>query len=207
MTTREYVIDVPGNWDPEVTLIDLETVKVPAPPGFVMANGERLRQRWSVAMAGVATGGLISIVNYAGTEESRLKLIGRWLMGSHEVRYGATREFDEMICKGRFTNARRAHESEPYFPAVPGACDRNWCNVGVWSASVPDSYRAPDIPSRDIPAALASGPDHGSPDPVMVHLLRDVAELILTADPTPRCESWCYRVLTDFEFALAQIFG
>jgi hypothetical protein len=126
---------------------------VPAPAGFRMRNGEVLRNRWSVAMAGIGRDGYVVLVDDAGTEADRLGRVGELLADSGAVRYAATREFDEMICRGRFTNARRAHEPEPYFPAVPGADDLPWLNVRY----TPDVPRGADVLSRDVPAALARG--------------------------------------------------
>jgi hypothetical protein len=196
--TSEYVIPVPGVWARDVALVDLETRKVPT-GGFVMKNGETLSNRWRVAMAGIARGGVVFLMDECGSEADLLAGIGARLAGAAEVRYAATREFDEMILRGRFTNARRAHELVPFFPAVPGADDLPFVNV----RSTPDVPRGADIPSRDVPAALVAG----YWEPVAVHLLRDVAELILTADPDSECRAWCLRVLADFAFALSAVYG
>jgi hypothetical protein len=190
-------VKVPGSWA-DVTCLDLETVKVPAPPGFRMANGEPLRQRWSIAMAGVARDGAVYMIE-GGPESERLWLLGVTLADSPEVRYAATRQFDEMICRGRFTNARRAHEPEPFFPAVPKADALPWRNLGR-NLGVPIA-RGYDCDSRNVPALIASG----TLPVVRVHLLRDVAELILTACPGPVAEAWCRRLLTDYSFALALV--
>jgi hypothetical protein len=118
-----------------------------------------------------------------------------------EVRYGATREFDEMICRGRFTNARRAHLPAPAFPAVPGAEDLRWVNL---KAGHPVPRDPDDLPSWDVSAALR----RGDWDRVAVHNLRDVAELILVAgDPDRECRWWCERVMADYRFALREITG
>jgi hypothetical protein len=199
MMFSEYVIPVPGTWARGVALLDLETRKVPAPAGFRMRNGEPLRQRWSVAMAGIARGGVIFLVDDAFSEEDRLAGIGERLAGAPEIRYAATREFDEMVLRGRFTNARRAHAHEPFYPAMPGAELARWRNVRF----TPDVPRGADVASRDVPAALA----RGDWEPVAVHLLRDVAELILTANPDAECRAWCLRVLADYAYALNEICG
>lgn len=192
------VITVPGRFDGANAYLDLETVKVPT-GGFVMKNGEALKNRWSVAMAGVAMNGEIAI--FEGAERNLLGALGSDLAWADRVVYSATREFDEMICRGRFTNARRAHEPEPFFPAVPGSGDFRWRNVRhlePLSAFV----RGGDVPSRDVPAALARG-DRWV---VRVHLLRDVAELILLAGaPDSECRTWCERILVDYDFAVAAL--
>lgn len=199
-------IKVPGSWAPAVAVLDLETVKVPT-GGFVMANGEALRNRWSVAMAGIGYRGKITIVEYQGSEESRLAIIGDELENAAEVRYAATREFDEMICRGRFTNARRAHESLPFYPAVPGANRLPWRNLG----KLPAYQRGGDIASKDVPAVLAAPSylrEYGpySMEPVLVHLLRDVCELIIASDPSPSCKAWCEDILADYGCALSALF-
>jgi hypothetical protein len=200
-------ITVPGYWARDVAVLDLETVKVPT-GGFVMANGEPLRNRWSVAMAGIGLNGRITIVEYSGTEQARLSRIADLVTGATEVRYDATREFDEMICRGRFTNARRAHETEPFYPRVPGADDLPWRNIHRWEATagLRNTRRGEDIASRDIPAALNSGSysPYGM-EPVLVHLLRDVCELILASYPDQACKKWCDDILRDYGWALSAI--
>jgi hypothetical protein len=190
-----YEVEVPGKFLPGITLLDLETVKVPIHGGFEMANGEMLRKRWSIAMAGIARDGRVVIIDTEGDESEGLRDLGVELEGATEVVYGATREFDEMICKGQFTNARRAHATHPFFPAVPGAEDLEWRNV----KDAHQYDRLPDVPSRDI--AFGALTD-GRWDLVMIHLLRDVAELILMAgEPDGECEAWCLRVLAEEDFA------
>jgi hypothetical protein len=186
------VISVPGRFDGANCFLDLETVKVPT-NGFVMKNGEALKNRWSVALAGVAMAGDIMILD--GTEAKILAVLGDCLALADAVIYSATRQFDEMICKGRFTNARRAHEPVAFFPAVPGAEDLAWyCERGdmAWD-------RGDDVPSREVPAALK----RGDREVVEVHLLRDVAELILMfGNPDVTCDSWCQSVLADYDFCV-----
>lgn len=196
-----YQIEVPGKFRSGVAFLDLETVKVPTPTGYRMPNGEVLRNRWSVALAGVGRDGWISIVDAEGREEQGLIDLAVALDEAEAVLYGATREFDEMICRGRFTNARRAHLSVPTFPAVPGAEDLVWVNVAKRNAERPE--RGADIASREVPAGLRDG----RKDAVLVHLLRDVAELILTAgEPDETSREWCSKILMDYDFALSKIF-
>jgi hypothetical protein len=98
-----------------------------------------------------------------------------------------------MVLRGRFTNARRAHLPEPTWPAMPGAERANWRNVGPLKSG---AERLPDVESRDVPQA---------PMPlVLIHLLRDVADLILVAgDPDAECAVWCRRVLGEPGYAEA----
>jgi hypothetical protein len=199
-------VKVPGSWNPDVTLLDLETAKVPT-DGFVMSNGEPLRNRWSIVMAGVGRAGEIQIISCL-SEAANLAALGTALEGSPAVYYAATRQFDEMIAKGRFTNARRAHEPEPFYPGVPGAEELNWVNVlptarerANASASFRTSERSADVPSKDVPDVLK----RGEVERVMIHQLRDVAELILMAEPDWVCSLWCREVLRDYDFAASAL--
>lgn len=137
-----------------VAVIDFETRKVPTPAGTTHANGEPLKTRWQIFAAGIVRDGE-TLILHGGTETELLGRIADALRGASEVRYYATREFDEMIARGRFTNARRAHAATPYFPAVPGADDLNWVNVRK-SVTMPERPGA-QIPSRDVPAAWKAG--------------------------------------------------
>jgi len=190
-----YEIEVPGTFLEGVAFLDLETVKVPTPEGFRMPNGEVLRQRWSIALAGVARDGIIEIIDSEGEEAYALGQLGDSLRDAPSVIYSATREFDEMICRGRFTNARRAHLPTPVFPAVPGAEQIPWTNIGRPEAPI---WRGEDIPSREVPQGLFDGRRRA----VLVHLLRDVVELILMAGaPSLGCAAWCTGVLVDYQSA------
>lgn len=157
---------------PGVALIDLETRKVPAPRGFRMPNGEALKRRWSVFAAGVAVSDWIYLV-WGDDEEALLGRIGELLDGSNLVGYFATRQFDEMICRGRFTNARRAHLPLPTFPAVPGAEEFDWVNMRNLGMVFPERP-GEQIASRDVPKAW----DAGRREEVLEHLLWDVEALI-----------------------------
>jgi hypothetical protein len=198
--TSFYEIPVPGTFASGPAVIDLETTKVPAPDGFRMPNGEPLRRRWSVVMAGIARDGMVTLID-SGSELDRLSEIGELLAGATEVRYGATREFDEMICRGRFTNARRAHLPAPAFPAVPGAEELPWRNVR--KLMTPDAPRGEDVESYRVSESLAAG----EWEAVAVHLLRDIVELIRTLERDAECEAWCRRVLADFDFALSEVYS
>jgi hypothetical protein len=202
-----WKIEVPGTFAAGIAFLDLETVKV-ATGGYRMRNGENLAKRWSIALAGVARDGKIVLVDGEvdgePDETAARNGLAAAIFGASEVVYGATREFDEMICKGRFTNARRAHEPEPFFPSVYGAERLSWRNVGVGKSG---AERGEDCLSRDVPALLSGRTEDGWVK-VMVHLLRDVADLVLEAGtPDVECAEWCRRVLVDFDFAFAAILG
>lgn len=196
-----YEILVPGKFRNGSALLDLETVKV-ATGGFEMANGENLKNRWSIRMAGVALDGKIGLLDSEGVELDILGALADEISTAAEVVYGATREFDEMISKGRFTNARRAHEATPFFPSVPEADELPWRNVGVAKSG---NYRAADCPSREVPVLIARG-DVAGWELVMIHLLRDVVDLILEAgDPDEECAAFCRYVLASSGFALSLV--
>jgi hypothetical protein len=189
-------VTVPGCFRDDVAFIDLETRKVPAPEGFRMKNGEPLRRRWQAFLAGVGRGGKIRICENTGDEVAFLADVRCAIGPATDNVYGATREFDEMILRGRFTNARRANEDRPFFPHLVDADAFRWWNVG---SGPPPVYRAPDCASRDVPYLW----ENGSRGLVLIHLLRDVAELILRdGAPDEDAVKWLDRVLGDTSFAL-----
>ena len=216
----DVVISIPGKFRDGSAYLDLETKKVPTTNalrgrglygGFIMQNGEMLRNRWSIVMYGVALNGYLAMSDNS-TEHENITGLGNiltgWDLGAAsggvmagditEVVYAATRQFDEMIAKGRFTNARRAHEPTPFFPAVPGANDLPWRSVAPIPKDIQE-LRGPDLPSKDISQEIATNWSG-----VAVHLLRDVIQLILIdGDPNNRCDKWCRRVMSDSNFALS----
>jgi hypothetical protein len=187
-----YHVPVPGKFLGEnVAYLDLETRKVPCDWQF--PSGEKLRRRWSAFLAGVALAGEISIVETAGSEIDFLQAIADTVYPADTVIYRATRQFDEMILKGRFTNARRALAAEPFYPAMPGAEELTWDCRKHDPDSAWQQARPGDIPSRDVPVHYELNPGL-----VLVHLLRDVAELIgAYGQPDPTCEAWLRQVLDD----------
>lgn len=199
----EWRIPVPGTFRDDVAYLDIETRKVPS--GHLMANGEVLRRRWQAFLVGVARNGQIRLVEQSADEATFLHGVRRAIGSADEVVYEATREFDEMVLKGRFTNARRAHETVPFYPRLPDAESLRWRNAGAGNRNHHRlaGIRADDIPSVDAPR----GYDDGRYELVMIHLLRDVAELIACyGDPDSVCRAWCHRVLSDTDFAREEIF-
>lgn len=196
-----YTIPVPGQFTAGTAYLDVETSKVPTPDGYRMPNGEPLRRRWAVELVGIARDGVVAICDGEGNERQALEDAAGCLYGASQVVYGATRQFDEMVLRGRFTNARRALLPVPTWPALPGAERLVWRNVGP----VPYApYRAADVPSRNVPHALAAG----QWDKVAVHLLRDVAELVLAhGQPDAACARWCRKVLSSWSYAVTQVYG
>jgi hypothetical protein len=187
-----YRVAVPGKFlGDNVAYLDLETRKVPCDWSF--PSGERLRRRWSAFLAGIATAGEITIVETASSEREFLQATRDSIGAADTVIYRATRQFDEMILKGRFTNARRALAAEPFYLAMPGAEALTWDCRKHDPESEWQAMRARELPSKEVPAMYEINPDL-----VMLHLLRDMAELIgAYGQPDPTCEAWLRRVLTD----------
>ena len=189
-------VAVPGKFLGDSTAyLDLETRKVPCDWSF--PSGERLRRRWSAFLAGIATAGEITIVETASSEREFLQAVRTEIGKADTVIYRATRQFDEMILKGRFTNARRALAAEPFFTVMPGAEDLTWDCRKHDPDSAWQQARPGDIPSKDVPVHYELNPGL-----VLLHLLRDVAELVgAYGQPDPVCEAWLRRVLTDPVYA------
>lgn len=196
-----WTVDVPGRFREGVAYLDLETVKVPC--DWTSPAGEKLGRRWSAFMAGVAVNGRIALVERTGDEEDFLCGVYAATEPAGEVCYRATRKFDEMILKGRYTYARRGPAPEPFYPAMPYAEDLAWtCERpnpnGPW-----ESIRERELASVDVSATY---PEDASL--VMVHLLRDVVELIgAYGEPDEECAAWCRMVLTSTPFAEEVLFG
>lgn len=198
------LIEVPGSYREEIAYLDLETVKVPC--DWTSPAGEKLGRRWSVFMAGVAMNGVIEIIERTGTEEECLAGIDRAIGLADTVLYRATRKFDEMILKGRYTYARRGPAPAPFYPALPDAEGLIWdCRRpepdGEWEA-----LRDRELMSRGLWDQWTGGAP-GARELVLIHNLRDIVELIgAYGEPDAECEAWCRRVLTDREFARRAIF-
>jgi hypothetical protein len=123
------------------------------------------------SIAGAGDPGIFWIETRSGSEEE----IRDWVseFRDYEIRYAATREFDEMVLRGRFTNARRAHSPTPGpWPNVDGL-DLEWNNIRKTLRT--KIARGVDLPSRDVPAAWLGNCRRA----VAIHCLRDVAELVL----------------------------
>ena len=186
-----YHVPIPGKYLHDVAYLDLETRKVPC--HWTFPSGEPLRRRWSAFLAGVATRGEITLVESAGSELDFLQAVADAVYPADTVLYRATRQFDEMILKGRFINARRALAEVPFYPAMPGAEDLVWDCRKHDPDSAWQQQRPGDVPSKDVPVHYELNPGL-----VLVHLLRDVAELIgAYGQPDSTCEAWLRKVLGD----------
>jgi len=199
--TEKWMIEVPGKFRNDVTFLDLETVKVPC--DWTSPAGEKLSRRWSAFLAGVTSSRMIVLAErYRDeTEEAFLGNV-REEIESGTVVYRATRKFDEMILKGRYTYARRGPAPEAFYPAMPDAEDLAWvCErpnpTGEWEA----------MRERELASADVSETYETNPALVLIHLLRDMAELIgAYGEPDEECAAWCRKVLTSDGFAELVLF-
>ncbi len=161
----------------DVCWLDIETVKVEAPAGWPN------RMRWMPVMVGVGSFDCFGEFLVELFEADDLSLASEAKLMAEvsaavepfgEIVYNATREFDEMILKGRFTNARRAHTSEPgSWPHL--RFDGEWRNL----KSKVRIERIPDIESRLVPDAWKAG----EREVIRTHCRRDVIDNVLI-DPT-----------------------
>jgi hypothetical protein len=159
-----------GNED-QVIWIDIETKKVPVSARVAFPS----KMRWSpfmVSILGATDPGILYLETFSGTEEEIIREIGSY--AEYEIRYDASREFDEMVLRGRFTNARRAHR------AVAGP----WPNVdhlkirwrNIRQVRKPLAWdRNPDVESKNVPEEW----EKGNHLVVAEHCLRDVIETFL----------------------------
>lgn len=162
--------------------LDIETRKVDAPENWPF------KKRWSVFMVGIAykNDTDLHINVYSGTEREIIDYLTELLFETglpQWVNYSATREFDEMILSGRFTNARAAHQEYPGpWPHLPSGVIP-WRNIRTLMDPI-ERTRCPDLPSKDIPKYWATGLE---PIRALVawHCYKDVIELVL-GDP------WAY---------------
>jgi len=196
-----WEIEVPGTFRADVAFLDLETRKVPCE--WTFPNGVSLSRRWSAFLAGVTQPGRIVLVERTGSEEDFLTGVREAIGSAEAVAYRSANSFDEGILRGRFTYARRGWAPEPFYPAMPGADELNWKRLrpepnGFW-----ESARERELMSVDVPATYET--DSGL---VLVHLLRDVAEMIgAYCYPDDECATWCFDVLTRRDFAESVLFG
>lgn len=166
--------------------IDLETEKHQLAEPFPMPTGHPLRQIWQPFAIGLGYehhGQLVVELSYDWHLDWQTYLR---LLPFTALRYAATREFDEMVAKGRFTNARRAHLQEPGpWPHIP---EQKFKWVNVHKAAVPVD-RSPDIASKDVPTAWS----RGARSLVLTHLFKDVVQLVVS-DPSAGVKATDYRV-------------
>jgi len=95
--------------------LDIETRKVPVVPPIV-SRGRPVTKRWQVFMIGVkVVGSSVPVTVFDGGERQVLISLDGWLgrVNVTRIYYQATRQFDEMILRGRFINARRELLDKP----------------------------------------------------------------------------------------------
>lgn len=192
-------VPIPGKVADGTAYLDIETRKVDF--GKYLDDGWLMKRRWSAFAIGIAAGGVVTL--NATYEEPLLLKSAADLIGHRSVTYAATRQFDEMILKGMFTNARRAHANRPMYEPMPGASRLVWRNiyreVQKSNAQMP---RERDIESKDVPGMWCTD----SRKIILVHLLRDVLELVM-ADMKANAEAraWIRRVLFSNAYAIELI--
>jgi hypothetical protein len=160
----------------DVRWIDIETRKVRESGGRPDdVDGEWWRwQPFMISVAGVMDPGVAFVTVAAAEDEAALIAWAGEILGGYEVRYSATRQFDEMVLRGRFWNARRA-----FFPAAgrwPNLDDAAiaWANRRAVEAPRPPRS-IDDVESRLVPRLWA----RGESDAVTIHCARDAAENLL----------------------------
>jgi len=196
-----WTVPVPGRFLDAIAYLDLETRKVPC--RWTSPAGEKLGRRWMAFLAGVATCGKIVLVESAGDESWFLTGVREAIGDADTVLYRATNTFDEGILKGRYTYARRGWAPEPFYPAMVGAEELTWDRRKHEPDSEWQSLRKRELDSRYVSETYER--DSAL---VMIHLLRDVVELIgAYGEPDEECDAWCRKVLTDDRLAFEVIFG
>lgn len=194
-------VPIPGKVADGTAYLDIETRKVDF--GKYLDDGWLMKRRWSAFAIGIAAGGVVTL--NATYDEPLLLKSAADLIGHRTVTYAATRQFDEMILKGMFTNARRAHATRPMYPAMPGASRMIWRNI---YKEVQDSIlsfeRDRDIASRDVPEKwCTSSYDRKL---ILVHLLRDVLELVFSdGKANAEARAWIRLVLFSNAYAFELI--
>jgi hypothetical protein len=139
-----------------------------------MPTGEALRERWQCILVGIGhLSGEFILIN-DGNERDLLKRVSEYLSGIDTIYYAAGfRDFDEMVLKGRFTNARRAHLPKPGpWPHLKDADKYTWINLKGVACADPERY-TDDIRSQDVPALW----QEGKRDKVLKHLRYDLEDL------------------------------
>lgn len=196
-----WTVEVPGRFADAIAYLDLETRKVPCKWAF--PNGVPLGRRWMAFLAGVATAGKIVIVESAGNEPWFLTGVREAIGKADTVLYRATNTFDEGILKGRYTYARRGWADEAFYPAMPDAEDLTWDRRKHDPEGEIQKLRERELDSRYVAETYERNSAL-----VLIHLLRDVVELVLAyGEPDAECDAWGRKILTDATYADAVLFG
>lgn len=188
-------LPIPGNVADNTAYLDIETRKVDF--GRYLDDGWLLKRRWSAFAIGIAAAGVVTI--NATYDEPLLLKSAAELIGHRSVTYAATRQFDEMILKGKFTHARRAHADRPMYEAMPGASGMRWRNMykEVRQSNI-GLTRGEDIESRLVPEYWCTDQREW----ILVHLLRDVLELVFAdGQLDARARGWIRMVMYSNTYA------
>lgn len=198
MTTETILVRVPfapqSSREPRVTWVDIETRKISCAP-IERANGEVIRRKWEPILIGtgfVFEGAFWVEMTWGWEGQTWAEWFNGLSARSDEMIYSATREFDEMVLKGRFTNARRAHLAERPESWLGIEDLFGWKNVA--KTSRPKLPRGADVESRLVPNSWPTQERE-----VLVHLFRDVLELFLRDPLTTEAAPECATLLTDFD--------
>ena len=150
--------------------LDIETRKVPVVPPIV-SRGRPVTKRWQVFMIGVkVVGSSVPVTVFDGGERQVLISLDGWLgrVNVTRIYYQATRQFDEMILRGRFINARRELLDKPGpWPHLSFASRYEWVCLK------PDGWKNPDQLSQHGPELYNTDPDL-----VRAHCRVDVEHII-----------------------------
>lgn len=155
----------------KVRWVDIETYKTAAPASFPFS---RRWQPFMIGIAGATDPGILFVTVLASDDEAELIEAAEILLADNEVRYSATREFDEMVLRGRFTNARRAHM--PVAGSWPNldAAEITWRNMRKLESGI-DWERPVDVASKEVPEAWS----REERSLVAIHCAKDVVENVL----------------------------
>jgi hypothetical protein len=170
LTEMEFNFNVVAPEIGETVWIDIETRKVDAPDGW------GYKKRWQCFMICIAAfddSSNLRVTLLSGDEGMLMKRLEKRLEGYCQIEYNATRQFDEMILRGRFTNARRALKDEPGPWPNLNDCDFDWNNN--WKElKGKEVNRTFDVESKLVPDNWKAG----NKNIVRLHCLRDVLEMI-----------------------------
>lgn len=168
-----------------VLYLDIETRKVDVGPSL---QPWPLRQRWQPFMLGYGwrrsdeDAGEIYVVSCE--DEAKLLVVLETVLCMEdlgEIRYSATREFDEMVLRGRFTNARRAHSPVPGPWPNLDHLEVRWRNIRKVARPMPKAPRsASDCASIDVPFLWPHDPLR-----VAYHCGWDVLDLVRSDPEVP----------------------
>jgi hypothetical protein len=181
---------------PRVTWVDIETRKTRDAIGpfwepILIGMGFRHEDRWFVEL------------NYSWDDKDEWVDVAHGPVADSDMMiYAATREFDEMVLKGRFTNARRAHlPKRPRSRAGISETAYVWANIRKLMAE-PFYERDLDVLSKEVPLFWQNSPGDKA---VLVHLFRDVLELMVR-DPANSLDDQDRRrvaaLMSDFKACL-----